>query len=342
MKRLLTISALIAAVFLINASLLAQGNQVQNQEQFRAAFERTEQVMEMARERIQNSYTKSGQEILRLAEELQVRAQNNGNLGQYGVGAALTLKARERANQAMAVNKRDEEALNLVQRQLEKTDELISRVQNRLNGNARETAARLFDTARENQKRAWELYHRSQYKASLKLSRKTENMLRNMADRVQSGEGELLRLRNQYQQMEQKLERSEAMNAECNNEEAIRLMEQARQMFTEGQNLTEQSQLKQAEGRLEKARQMVRQANRICENSDNLESEIIRLQNRLQQMKELALQNNNQEALKLMQTAQNQLNKAEKACNRNKTEECAAYMKTAQISMQKANKSMGL
>ena len=90
-------------------------------------------------------------------------------------GGKLTIMARELALKAIAIKRRAEgkveENENTVLRQLEKTDQLIEKLRENAQANVPDRLKSAFDTALDNQRRAWELYRERVLRAALKLSR---------------------------------------------------------------------------------------------------------------------------------------------------------------------------
>lgn len=320
----------------------AQGSGSMVRNQYMAEYEKTNQVIERARNVIQQSGTEKGKALLEMAVTLQNKARESAQNGYYGMAGRLTMEAREKAHAAIMVSLQAEENENLVQRQLEKTDNLISRVQSRTGKNTPEAVERIFDTARENQRRAWEFFRNQQLRPALKMTKQAERMIKGLLERVQAEKGNLQRLRTQERQLEQRMEQLREMLAECGSEEAANLMVRVQNRLQEANRFAEEGKIKQAENSLKMAQKMTRQAENLCGDQAALERKISQLRKRLEGVVEAAAQNENGNLERLVNSIEKHLRKATRLCAEGDSEECAANIKAAQMSLRKAEKMLGL
>jgi hypothetical protein len=342
MNRKITTTLIIAIGLLATAAgTMAQTSQ-QLRYRFETEFERTQQVINQAKAVIAESRTEKGTALLKFAVELQNKAQEAARLQMFRRGGELTLEAREKARAAIAVCRQAEENENLVQRQLEKTDQLILRTQERIGPDAPRPLRALFDSARENQRRAWEFYRNRELRPALKLSRQAEKSMRRLIERVKAQAGEATRLRSQIRQTEQTLEQTRTRIQECDNEEAARLMIRAEESFRECLELQNNGQLKQAENKLKLVRRIVRQVVEACGDQESLGNVIRRMNMEMEQVSEAITGSGNPEAIRLMNAAREHLRAAERNCEVGDTERCAANIKAAQMSLRKARRLAGI
>jgi hypothetical protein len=342
MERKLTTLIIAIGLLLVAASGTTAQTSQQLRSRFETEFDRTQQVIDQARTVVAESRTRKGEALLQIAVEMQERARDLAQVNMFRRGAEQTLEARERARAAIMVSRQAEENENLVQRQLEKTDNLMSRVQDRLRPDAPRPLLALFDSARENQRRAWEFYRNRELRPALKLSRQAEKSIRRLAEQVKAQAGERNRLQNQLRHMEQTMEQAKARIQECDREDAARLLARAEESFRECRSLINNGQLKQAENKLKLTRQLLRQAAEACSNQDSLESAIRRMNMELEQAAEAIKNSGESKAIRLMRTAREHLQEAERWCESGDTERCAANIKAAQMNLRKAKSLAGM
>jgi len=341
-KRLLIIIGLTLMGVLVCSVAFAQGSQQQVQNRFQYEFERTEQVINQAKNTIAESNTEKGKALLDMAIQLQNQARTMGQNHMYLQGATTTLKAREQARSAMTVNRQAEENENLVLRQLERSDNLIAQFQNRMSADAPQMARTLFDTARENQRRAWEFYRNRNLRPALKLSRQAEKSLRGIAERYKARQGDLTRLQNQIKQVEQKMEQVKTMVHECDNEEATGLLVKAKNSFNECLEHAAKGEVKKAENQLRLTRRLLTQTAGLCGDQDALQKFIQQINQEMDRVAEAIQNSGDNRAIKLMQSAREHLREARRLCAGGNSENCAANIKAAQMNLQKAKRLAGL
>lgn len=339
-KRLITFT--IAILSLVVAGSLNAQSTNNTMQGFPAEYERTQQIIEQAQNIISQSASNKGSELLKFAKELQNKAKEMGNQRRNHLAMELTLQAREKARAAILVNQQSEQNQNLVQRQLKKTDDLISGVRSRTANQASESMLRIFDAARDNQRRAWEFYDNGEYRLALRLSHQAEKIIRKLIDQVQSGQSNQQRLKIQIQQFERKMEQVRELVSGCNSERAKKFMRKSKDSFDESKKFARNGQFKRAENRLKAAKKMLKQAESACSDTAALEKHIARLENRLQRLLGVEDTDSDGNINRLLSSARNHLKNAEKFCSNGDLENCAASIKAAQMNIRKAEKMMGI
>ncbi len=342
MKKKLTIMIISTAmVFLAANSVLAQGPG-NSQNRFHMEFEQTQQVLERAKMQIDESRIEVGRELLKIAFELQNRARNHGMNSQFLRGLSFTQNAREKARSAMLLNRQAYENESVVLRQLERTDELIHRVGGHVDQNTPRPFLSLFDSARESQRKAWEFYHNRQLRPALKLSLQAERTIRGLIDKAQDFQNRHQRLRQQYDQLEQMRAMIQDRVAECNNDEARRLMDQVREHFMAGRNYLAEGAANRAENMLNIAHRLLNEVNELCSDYGSLENKMEQLRHELDRLNEQALSGGNDNIRRMLNSAREYLEKAEQHCQNSEYEACAANLRAAQLNVRKARDLMGI
>jgi len=197
------ITILVLLVFGLNAALLAQ---VDNNERARLqhAIERTDELLDLAGDAVRESGSDRALNQLGMAIKLQSMARqlaldiDHGPFNWADLAAQAgryTLSARDKAQRAIAITRQAAENEEYVQRRLEKTDDLIRRMEERIGGNAPEGMRLMLDTARDKQQRAVEFFRNRRLKASLQLTLQVEKSLNEAADKA----GGYEKAQNRYQ-----------------------------------------------------------------------------------------------------------------------------------------------
>jgi len=345
---------------LVGSSALAQVDQNRVRNRFAAELEKTDRVIEQARMAINRSNTAYDAEYLRVAnrqaEELlrkaeahqnQARVLNNTNssLTDLAYGGKLTVMARELALKAIAIKKRAEgkveENEDAILRQLEKTDRLVEKLREKAPASIPDRLKSAFDTALENQRRAWELYHERALRASLKLSRQAEKSLLKLGEHLRSENMENQRLQNQIIQAEQKLEQFRLDIQECNSDEALELLNQADEKLKECYRYLNENENERIQNSLKHAQSFMQKAARLCSDTESLTRALNKLEAEIENHAERIIGSGNNAAIGLLESAQQHLKDARSLCDGGDNQACAARVKAAQMNLRKALKLAG-
>lgn len=135
-----------------------------------AQLERTRELLDRARERIEECNVDRARSLLRAAVEMQDRAESSAREGRYLAALQLTLSARERAHRALRFCNLDENLNESAERALARTDELIARAREAVRQNDVEGAHRALDRAVEVEAEAWAQFRAGHFEASLRLT----------------------------------------------------------------------------------------------------------------------------------------------------------------------------
>lgn len=135
-------------------------------------LDRTDRVIERAKEAVAESRNPKAQYLLKLAMDLQGKAKEAFDGERFWLAAKLTLRAREKAFEAIGVTKRSEENENLVLKAIERTDQIIAKAKEKVFLADNQRAFSLLEVAIRNQQRAKEFYHEHKLKVALKLTLK--------------------------------------------------------------------------------------------------------------------------------------------------------------------------
>lgn len=135
-----------------------------------AQLERTRELLERARERIEECDNPRARAMIRTAFEMQVRAESAAREGRYLAALQLTMSARERAIRALRLCRMEENLAESAERALQRTDQAIERARERVEESGNEAARQALSRAIELQSRAWTEFRAERFEASLRLT----------------------------------------------------------------------------------------------------------------------------------------------------------------------------
>lgn len=133
-------------------------------------LERTRDLLERARERIEECDMDRARALLRAAFEIQLRAEAAAKDGRYLAAIQLTMSARERALRALRMCNLEDNLRESAERALARTDELISRARDLLADHDSEPGRRALERAVEIQGEAWVQFRADRLEAALRLT----------------------------------------------------------------------------------------------------------------------------------------------------------------------------
>lgn len=133
-------------------------------------LERTRHVLERARERLQGCDEPRARALIRVAVEMQSRAEMSHRESRYLAALQLTMSARERAEKALRLCRADESMQEAAHRALRQTDDLLPRVRDAVEDSSSEAAAALLARALSSQSEAWTEFEAGRHAGALRLT----------------------------------------------------------------------------------------------------------------------------------------------------------------------------
>lgn len=355
---LVTVTALIA----FPPVLFAQNTDAAR-ERLRNEYDKSQQVIERAENVIAETSQYRQYQIVRVAIDLARTVLNNAKEMQddartgLNSDAALVIAAslkrtelaRDRAWQSINIIKeaRDrltsqtEENENIVLRQLEKTDRLAAQLQAEMAVDSPRRLAEMFDSARDNQRRAWELYYKRQLRPALRLSLQAEKSLNKLAELLQDDRGANQRMQNQLRLLEQQMEQARQLAAGCPNADAAPVMNRLEETYRNCLRLAAENAPGQFEQNMKQARQMYRHLNELCAAENELQTKLRQMTAELERLREKAGLTADDQVNKLLDAAAEHIRNAERLCHDNRADDCAGHIKAAQMNLRKATELLG-
>ncbi|MFQ5606479.1 MAG: hypothetical protein ACE5GA_00925 [Candidatus Zixiibacteriota bacterium] len=342
-KGRLILMALVGALGL--ALTLGAEAQAQCGERIVVEIEQTEMGLMRAKEKvIEAAHSVSvasverAKSLLEIAFTIQLQAKKNCQAGRGPLALGLTVEARKKGAAAIAsINTRDENE-SLVERQLNKTDDLLARLREHIPADAPRPLRARIERVVETQRRAWELFRSGHPRMALKLTREAERSARQIARQLR-----------QHGRLEEGLERRFAAVGElidkvrqglenCDNKRAPEVLEKASAALTEAKELFREGHLQQARTALKLAQRLAQRARALC-NAQNRQGKFLQsLSARADQLAEKANSQNNREALDLIGKARRILGDAEGLINDGLNEAAAGQLKAAELLLRQANR----
>ncbi len=136
-----------------------------------AQVERTRELIERARPRVEECSDERARHALRGAVEMQARAELALQGQRYLAALRLTLNARERAWRALRLCQLQDDPAESVERALQRTDELIERATHEVSESGSPRAELALRQAVELQGRAWAEFRADRPAVALRLTR---------------------------------------------------------------------------------------------------------------------------------------------------------------------------
>lgn len=152
-----------------------------------AQLERTREIIDRARERIADCDNDRARALLRVAIEMQTRAEAAAGESRYLAALQLTLSARERALRALRLCNQEEKLQDSSDRALRRTDEVISRARDAIGDRGPERARDLLSRAERVQVEAWAQFKAGHLEGSLRLTLSARNMAQRAMRLVEKG-----------------------------------------------------------------------------------------------------------------------------------------------------------
>jgi DNA-binding transcriptional ArsR family regulator len=135
-----------------------------------AQLERTREMVDRARERIEECNDERARSMVRVALEMQERSESAAQSGRYLAALQLTMSARERTLKALRMCRLEEDLQESAERALRRTDEVIARAREVVGAGANDAARRALSRAVDLQGEATREDRAEHFDASLRLT----------------------------------------------------------------------------------------------------------------------------------------------------------------------------
>jgi len=276
LRKLYITAAVILTATMLGTPVTAQNNL--DGDAVRQELERTDDLIQQAREAVFNANSVIAAQALDQAVALQKQAWDEFAGRRYGQAYVFTRKARDRAALAVSNSRQTEQLEGVVQARLEQAGDLLQRAHDALTGNALDNnLGALFDNARNNLDRAWEFFRGRRYRPALKLAEQVEQAAQKLMDLAQESK----RLDADYHRWAENVDRlldyARDLAISCDSRAGLVYLEQAEKARAAAESLYADRRLAGALQTLKQARNAARLSARECHGIDNLQQRYERL-----------------------------------------------------------------
>lgn len=340
----LALKTILTLLLIFNTgTILAQdGNQYR--ERLQQAMDRTEEVLQKAREAVAESDSRRAQNLLEVALKLQDQAQqlNSASSGTAELLAAgkFTVMAREKAEQAVAVARQDERNNEFVNNRLEQTDQMLYRAEQIVNGDGPPRIRKLLETARTKQERAREFYRNNRLKMALQVTLQAQKAL----EKVYELGGNALKAQQNYNNLTERyyLLRDKMELSGYDDSKPVReQLERAEQFRLQAAEAAEANHYGQAANIMSQGvRALSEEAERLKE-PQRLQNRYQYLTNQIEQIQEQVQNSGDEQILRLFKAAQHHLQKGLASYENNDFDGAAIQLQAANQNMIQVMRVLG-
>jgi hypothetical protein len=227
-----------------------------NEDRARTALEKCDNLIERARQPVRESGNPQAQQYLEKAIYLQGQAKENFAGKRYGQAMRLAEMAEAQAMKAIGMIRQGDENRDMVQKEIERTDELLQRAREQYGNTENVRAKTVFQNALEFQNKARDLFARNRQKMALTSTLNARELARKAQEMAQDHAQALKEIEKTDQLLQRARERLAEMSIGLNPpafERALRLQELARSSYVSGN-------FEQALGNTLKARKQIMDA----------------------------------------------------------------------------------
>jgi len=230
------LALLLAAAAVIAATSPAFA-QPDNRERVREAIEQTDRILEEARTSVEQSSSQRAALLLKQAEQFQDRAKEALEQGRLLLAQQWTDKARETARRCIGsiVDSGDER--DFVEQQLDVTDEWLEQVRAVGDNNSASGLELRLQEAQRLQDRARDLLSENSLRQALLLTRRAQEICRDLVGRFNSGERRRDQLRANLERARVLIENNRDAIADSGNETAKTLFESGSDLIERAEEL---------------------------------------------------------------------------------------------------------
>lgn len=290
-------------------------------------LEKTDRLLERARQTVEESGSLQGHQYLEKAFNLQQRARDNYRQRRYRNSYRLTTQARELAAKAVGFVRQNSENREMVKRELEKTDEILSTAHNQLGLSASASQAQtLLENAYTTQKKAHEMFTRNRQRMALTATLRARDLVNLSLDQVR----EKNRIARELDKTDQYIEKARTAMAESNLEEIPPVVQKAIRAQEEAKILYKRGNFKLSLKQTLTAREIIANALKQYERSmrkETFQRTVDDLEKRYYELSEIQSEFPNQFAEKLLQQAYDEYIRARELFQENKTERAVYHVR---------------
>ena len=230
-------------------------------------LEKTDQAIEKAKQAVAESGSNRARALVQNAITLQERAWDHFRKRIYQQARRFTVKAREKAYEALAATRGPEENENAVRRQLERTDEILHNLAERI-GRWRHpgpsmgpgAAQSQLESLLHRQKTAWQHFHEYRLRAALKLTLRIREQATRLTEQTRRFRHGWTDVEHSVERLHQFLERARNPIVKSEAKKNIELFDRAERRFAQAEDALKDGQVSVAREHLKICRELLRRA----------------------------------------------------------------------------------
>lgn len=243
--------------------------QMNNSDRLQAELERTDQMIEDAKEKLANTSNVKAENLLNQAVTMQRHGWNSFHGHQLKMGAQYATKARELVTRALGLLARTDEDRALVENELERTDNILEEAGSRLSEIDLTQLNNRYSEAVKLQEKAKTYFFENNLKASLKFTLRAREIIVNATRKFE----EISRLpeRHNYflERIRTRAEKNGEWILESGNNRAIELYEECLLNLDRANEFIEKGQFKKSERTILLAKEQISKAVTSIRREDN-------------------------------------------------------------------------
>jgi hypothetical protein len=251
---LMIISVFFAILFFTTAS-------GQSRDQVTGDLEETDRIIERADEVVKETGSEIGLSYLEHARELQGRAWEAHRGEAYGMSRKLTFAAREQAQKAIGAVQVSDYNAATVGRQIERTDDLLSRARDKVGQTGSQKAVSLLESAIKTQIEAKEFFRGNSLRIALKATLKARESAAQAVDIAGSDRYNAYLVERELHRTDELIAKAADIGEELGSNGVIRgLLENAREMQSQAYVSYRSDNMRTAMNKTSRAREITRKA----------------------------------------------------------------------------------
>ena len=248
------VSVFFAILFFTNAS-------GQSRDQVTGDLEETDRIIERADEIVKETGSEIGLSYLEHARELQARAWEAHRGGAYGMSRKLTFAAREQAQKAIGAVQVSDYNGATVGRQIERTDDVLKRAQDKVGLTGSRKASSLLESAIKTQIEAREFFRGNRLRIALKATLKARESAARSIEIAGADRFNAYSVEREFHRTDELIAKATDMAEELGSNGAIRgLLENAREMQSQAYMSFRSDNMRAAMNETSRAREITRKA----------------------------------------------------------------------------------
>jgi hypothetical protein len=209
-------------------------------------LDKTDQLIERARDAAVESGLAKARALVDNAAELQQKARDHFRRGKNSPAEQYTLKAREKALEAIAATRSPEENENAVRRQLERTDRILNIIRERIDDRNGRGRRRDSDTQLESlfrrQNAAWRHFHEHRLRAALKQTLKIREQAGQLGEKTRRFRPGVVDAERSFDRTRDFLDRARKPVIESGLEKNIDMFRRAERRYNQAKEALEKNQ----------------------------------------------------------------------------------------------------